>query len=141
MEIKDKDGGFKYFLKLRDNALKYTYKDMNLKLENDNQVYIAVADIPVESKILGFHSQTLVLIFGLNTHIYCSNGQVMTKLEKNPKVMKAMQSLFISCPQVLQNMKLTEDVKYYNSDKIRVYLKCRKGIYFKEINNALRESV
>ncbi len=54
MEIKDNDGGLKKYLKLRDNALKYTYNDMNLKLENDNQVYIAVADIPVESKILGF---------------------------------------------------------------------------------------
>ena len=82
MEMKDNDGELKKYLKLRDNALKYTYNDMNLKLENDNQVYIAVADIPVESKILGFHSQTLVLIYGLNTHTYCSNGQVMTKLEK-----------------------------------------------------------
>jgi len=53
--------------------------------------------------------------------------------------MNAMQSLFISCPQVLQNMHLTEDVNYYNSDKIRIYLKCRKGIYFREINNALKE--
>ncbi len=139
MEFKDNDVELKKYLKLRDNALKYTYKDMNLNLENDNQVYIAVADIPVESKIVGFHSQTLVLIYGLNTHIYCSSGQVITKLEKFPNVMNAMQSLFISCPQVLQKMKLTENVNYYNSDKIRIYLKCRKGIYFREINNALKE--
>ena len=37
---------------MRDNALKYTYNDMNLKLENDNQVYIAVADVPVESLLM-----------------------------------------------------------------------------------------
>jgi hypothetical protein len=139
MEIKNNDGEFKKYLNLRNNALNYTYNDMNLKLENDNQVYIAVADIPVESKIIGFHSQTLVLIYGLNTHIYCSNGQVITKLEKFTNVMNAMQSLFISCPQVLHNMKLTEDVNYYDSDKIRIYLKCRKGIYFREIKSVLKE--
>ena len=32
--------------------MKYTYNDMNLKLENDNQVYIAVADVPVESLLM-----------------------------------------------------------------------------------------
>ena len=69
MEFKDNDVELKKYLKLRDNALKYTYKDMNLNLENDNQVHIAVADIPVESKIVGFHSQTLVLIYGLNNNI------------------------------------------------------------------------
>lgn len=30
------------YLKYRDNVLKYTNIDMNLELENDEQVYIAV---------------------------------------------------------------------------------------------------
>ena len=39
------------YLKYRDNVLKYTNTDMNLELENDEQVYIAVFDIPTESGI------------------------------------------------------------------------------------------
>ena len=36
------------YLEYRENVLKYTNTDMNLKLENDEQVYIAVFDIPTE---------------------------------------------------------------------------------------------
>lgn len=55
---------------------------MNLELENDEQVYIAVFDIPVESGIIGAGTQTYALIFGLNTHIYFSSGDAFTGLEK-----------------------------------------------------------
>lgn len=58
------------YLEYRENVLKYTNTDMNLKLENDEQVYIAVFDIPTESGILYGHTKTLALVFGLKyTHI------------------------------------------------------------------------
>ncbi len=79
------------YLKYRDNVLKYTNIDMNLELENDEQVYIAVFDIPTESGILFGHTKTLALVFGLNTHIYFGNGDVIVGLEKNKYIMKAMQ--------------------------------------------------
>jgi len=41
------------YLELRQNALDYTFEQMNLQLENDKQVYLAVFDIPVESAIIG----------------------------------------------------------------------------------------
>ena len=62
------------YLELRQNALDYTFEQMNLQLENDKQVYLAVFDIPVESAIIGNKTKTLVLVFGLNIHIYCANG-------------------------------------------------------------------
>ena len=34
------------YLELRQNALDYTFEQMNLQLENDKQVYLAVFDIP-----------------------------------------------------------------------------------------------
>lgn len=43
---------------------------MNLELENDEQVYIAIFDVPIDSNIVGAHTQTYALVFGLNTHIY-----------------------------------------------------------------------
>ena len=42
------------YLELRQNALDYTFEQMNLQLENDKQVYLAVFDIPVESAIFNF---------------------------------------------------------------------------------------
>jgi len=53
--------------------------------------------------------------------------------------MKAMQSLFISCPQVLNKMRLTSNIEFYESNNIRVYLKTSTGIYFKELNLENRE--
>ena len=51
------------YLELRQNALDYTFEQMNLQLENDKQVYLAVFDIPVESAIIGNKTKTLVLVF------------------------------------------------------------------------------
>lgn len=127
------------YLNLRKQVLRYSNEDMNLSLENDKQVYIAVFDIPLKSNIIGFQTQTLALVFGLNTHIYHGSGNVMVELEKNPEVMKAMQSLLISSHQVLNSMKITTDTEYYNSEYVRAYLKTRKGIYFKELRGESKE--
>jgi len=129
----------KKYLDLRERALKYSNEDMNLKLEYDKQVYLAVFDIPIESNLVGFHTQTLVLLFGLNTQIYHGSGEVIVGLEKNAKVMKAMQSLFISCPQVLKTMQRISNIDFFESENIRAYLKTSRGIYFKELNIENRE--
>ena len=119
------------YLELRQNALDYTFEQMNLQLENDKQVYLAVFDIPVESAIIGNKTKTLVLVFGLNIHIYCANGDAVTGLEQNAKAKQAMQSLFISCPQALDEMTLTHKTDFY--------LKTRKGVYFKELTGETKK--
>ncbi len=129
------------YLNLRENAINYTNIDMNLKLENDEQIYLAVIDIPFESGLLYGTSKTLVLLFGLTTHIYNGNGDVLVDLKKDKDVMQAMQSLFISCSQVLKYMKMKEDCSFYNSQFIRVYLKTRKGTYFKTLDKPTKENV
>lgn len=129
----------KQYLKIREKVLQYTNVDMNLKLENDNQVYIAVFDIPVKSGVVGMNLQTIALVFGLNTHIYFGNGDAWTGLEKNPNVMKAMQSLLISSHQVLPKMQLTSTPQFYESENIRAYLKTGKGVYFKELTGSCKE--
>lgn len=127
------------YLALREQVLRYSYQDMNLTLDNDEQVYIAVFDIPLKSNIIGFQIQTLALVFGLNTHIYHGSGNVMVDLEKNEEVMKAMQSVLVSSHQVLEYMEKTENTEYYESKNVRVYLKTKKGIYFKELKENSRE--
>lgn len=128
------------YLKYRNQILEYSNDDINLKLDNDKQVYIALFDIPLKSDIVGFQTQSLALIFGLNTNIYHGSGHTITRLEENSNVKKAMQSFFISCSQVLPHMELTDNVEFYNSDYIRVYLKTGKGIYFKELKETLKEN-
>ena len=127
------------YLTLRERVLRYSYRDMNLSLDNDEQVYIAVFDILLKSNIIGFQTQTLALVFGLNTHIYHGSGNVMVDLEKNAEVMKAMQSVLISSHQVLGSMEKTENIEYYESKNVRVYLKTKKGIYFKELEGDSKE--
>ena len=127
------------YLQYRERVLNYTNIDMNLALENDEQVYIAVFDIPLESNIIGFQTQTLALVFGLNVHIYHGSGSVIVDLEKYEKVMKAMQSLLISSHQVLKEMNLVDNTDYYDSKNIRAYLKTRKGVFFRELNGDCKE--
>lgn len=38
---------YKQYLKCRKQILEYTNEDMNLQLDNDKQVYIALFDIPL----------------------------------------------------------------------------------------------
>lgn len=128
------------YLKYRQQILQYTDDDMNLRLDNDNQVYIALFDIPVQSNIIGFQTQSLALIFGLNTILIHGSGEAITELEKNVNVKKAMQSILVSSSQVLPFMKLSNDIEFYNSDYIRVYLKTSKGVYFKELNKKTNEN-
>ena len=127
------------YLEYRENVLKYTNVDMNLELENDEQVYIAVFDIPTESGILFGHTKTLALVFGLNVQIYFGNGDAIVGLEKNKDIMKAMQSLLVSSSQVLKSMQLVDDYSYYKSSKVRAYLKTEKGVYYQELKNETRE--
>lgn len=127
------------YLQYRDQLLDCTDGDINLKTDSDDQIYIAAFDLPTESLIAGNHTRTLALVFGLNTQVYFGDGGAITGLEKDPKVMQAMQSLFLSAPQVLRNMELTEDHNYYESDRIRAYLKTRRGVYFKELSSDQKE--
>lgn len=128
------------YLLYRKQILEYTNDDMNLRLDNDKQVYIALFDIPLKSSIIGFRTQSLALVYGLNTHIYHGSGKAIIGLEETPDVKRAMQSLMISISQVLPNMELTNNVEFYNSNCIRVYLKTGKGIYFKELKEVTKEN-
>ena len=47
------------YLGYRKQILEYTNDNMNLRLDNDNQVYIALFDIPLKSSIVGFQTQSL----------------------------------------------------------------------------------
>lgn len=139
ISIANDEGGYISLMRLSDcntslitENVKIAIEELNEVLQqeisfyksiNDKQVYIALFDIPIKSGIIGFHTQSLAPVFGLNTHIYHGSGDVITELEQNANVKKAMQSLLISSSQVIPHMELTNNVEFYNSDYIRAYFK------------------
>ena len=125
----------KEYLENRERILSYTNEDMNLLLEHDEQVYLALFDIPMKTNIVGFQTQSLALVFGLNTHIYHGSGNVAVGLEKNSNVMKAMQSVLVSGHQALSEMRMVKNFDFYNSENVRVYLKTKKGVFFRELKD------
>lgn len=127
------------YLQYRSQLLNYSYIDMNLQLESNEQVYIAAFDIPLESNVLYGQTQTLALVFGLNTHLYFGTGDVITGLEKKGRVLEAMQSLLISSHQCLEKMQIVNTHEYYESKNIRAYLKTKNSIYMKELNGDCKE--
>lgn len=128
-----------FYLYYRKQALKRTNREMNLFLENDRQIYIAVFDIPTKSKEPGFQTQTLALFFGLNIHIYFGKGMTLEGLEKYPNIMNAMQLLFIKSQQVLPKMKPVYDTEFFNSKYVRAYLKTKRGTYYRELKGEIKE--
>ena len=131
--MNSRENDLREYLFFRSQILEYTNNEMNLELDNDEQVYIAIFDMPLKSNITGFNTQTLALAFGLNTHIYHGSGKVIVDLEKHNNVMKAMQSALISSHQVLSEMRLVDDFEFYDSENVRVYLKTKEGVFFREL--------
>ena len=127
------------YLMYRQQILDATSQDINITLNRDDQIYIAVFDIPDESGGVGLNTKTLGLVFSLNTNLYFANGMVWAGLESNPAVMEAMMSLMVSAAQVLDKMQPVNRTDYYNSKNVRVYLKTRTGTHFKELDPKVRE--
>ena len=71
------------YLEYRQQLLEYTNQDMNLDLENDQQIYLSLIDIPLKSNIIGHQTQSLAMLFGLNTNIYHGSGDFKTGFEKS----------------------------------------------------------
>ena len=74
------------YLALRKRVLEYSEKDMNLLLENDEQVYIAVADIPTKSGLYQNSAYTIAMAYGLSLHILFQNGRFISGLGEQKEV-------------------------------------------------------
>lgn len=124
------------YLSNRLKVLKYTNDDMNLKLDNNKQVYLAIIDVPTGSGVIDNEVMSIALIFGLNTHIYFANGNIKVDLEKNEDVMKMMQSLLISSTQALIYMEKTEDFDVKSIKNKHIYLKTADGLFYLELDGS-----
>lgn len=117
------------YQKMKRNLLNYTNIDMNLKLDDDKQVYLGIIDVPNNSIIENNEVFSIGMIFGLNTHFYAANGNFKVDLEKNNQIMSAMNSLLISSGQVLSDENLVSLEKIDFTGKKQLILKANKGLY------------
>lgn len=62
-------------------------------------------------------------------------GHFDNEVQANSGFITQFKGVFVSSSQALPYMDLTNDIEFYNSKKVRVYLKTKRGIYFKELDS------
>lgn len=116
------------YLGIREQAFSIKPEDINIVLENDKQVFAAIADIPVRGNIV-----TLFCSFDGTVSLYYSNGKLSTGLGENPAIRKAAMSLLISSGQCLPFMELMKS-SLLDESIMQVFLFYRDGIKSKKID-------
>lgn len=129
------------YQKMRNNLLNYSSDDMNLKLDNDNQVYLGIIDIPNNSIIENNEVFSIGMLFGLNTHLYMGSGDFRVNLEQNLSIMNSMNSLLISSSQVLDDNNLISVEEANFNGKKQLILKSQKGLYRFYLDGSTKELI
>jgi|LSQX01.3.fsa_nt_gb hypothetical protein len=116
------------YLGLREQAFFITPKDLEVYLENNEQVFAAVVDIPVNGKMV-----TLFCSIDGTVSLYYSNGKCDIGLGAKESIRKAAMSFLISSGQCLKVMSA------YKSNEIieqsmQVFLFYKNGIKTQEIS-------
>lgn len=94
------------YLGLREQAFLITPKQIEIYLENNEQVFAAVVDIPVSEGIL-----TIFCSFDGTVSLYYSNGKCDIGLGEKQNIRKAAMSFLVSSGQCLKFMNTCESNK------------------------------
>lgn len=118
------------YLGLRQLALDTKPEDIGFTLDNNEQVYAAVADLPLANGIA-----TLVCFFDGTVSLYYQNGGGMIGMgQKYEEVKKAGMSFLFSAGQTLQFLKSAQNFNLPANNIVSVYLKTKESTYKAEIN-------
>ncbi len=119
------------YLGLRNQALATTPSDIGLSLENNEQVYTAVVDIPIsKEKIV-----SLVCFFDGTVSLYYSTGGGLLGIgQKHESVRQAGGSFLYSAGQALKYLKKTSQYDLPDGDLAFVFLLTGDGVYKAEFN-------
>ena len=110
---------------LRKQALNIKPDDIGLILDNNEQVYGAIVDIPAENEMV-----TLVCIFDGTVSLYFSNGGGALGLgQKYEEIRQAGVSFLFSAGQTIPYLSQTADFDKSKNEKTSVCLLVRDGIY------------
>lgn len=115
------------YLGLRKQTFSITSQDIGVYLENDEQVFAAVVDIPVSGKIV-----TMFCSFDGTVSLYYSNGKCDLGLGQRENIRKAAMSFLVSSGQCLKLMDSYESNEVIEQ-RMQVFLFYNKGIKAQKI--------
>ena len=122
---------------LRSQALNTKPADIGVTLDNNEQVYAAVADIPTKNGI-----STLVCVIGGTVSLYYSNGGGLIGLgQKYEEVRSAGNSFLISAGQMIPYLAKAVDFGISEDQKAVVFLLARDGYIIGRYREALSAGV
>lgn len=106
-------------------TLEIKSQDIGITLDNDEQIYAAIADLPISKGLV-----TLVCVFDGTVSLYYQNGSEMLGMcQKYEEVKKAGMSFLFSAGQTLQFLKLADNFNLPKGNKACVYLKTKNNTY------------
>jgi hypothetical protein len=118
------------YRELRQQMLNLKPQDIGVTLDNDNQVFGAVVDMPINDNIA-----TLICCIGGTVSLYYSNGGGMIGIgDRYEEVRKAGGSFLYSVGQILQYFKIVDNFSLPISKNTSVYLLTKEKIYKMEFN-------
>ena len=118
------------YLGLRQLALDTKPEDIGVTVDNNEQIYAAVVDLPLTNGIT-----TFVCFFDGTVSLYYQNGGGMLGIgEKYEEVKKAGISFLFSAGQTIQFIKPSQNFNLPTNNIISVYLKAKENTYKAEIN-------
>ena len=110
---------------LRQLVLNCKPSDLGFTLDNDEQVYAAVVDMPMENG-----TATLACVFdGTVSLYYSTGGGVLGMGQKYEKVRQAGMSFLFSAGQIISCLQKVSVFDLPKKEKAFVYLLARGGIY------------
>jgi hypothetical protein len=113
------------YLGLRQQVLNLKPSDIGVTLDNEQQVYAAVVDMPINKNIA-----SLICVFDGTVSLYYSNGGGMIGLgQKFDEVRKAGGSFLFSARQVLSKFDKVNKFPLPDGNKANVYLLTMNFIY------------
>jgi len=115
---------------LRNLALNLKPNDVQVTLTNNEQVYVAVVDIPAESGIA-----TLVCAIDGSVSLYFSSGGGAIGIgQRYEKVREAGASFLVSAGQTIPLLSKASDFNLPQNNKASIYLLVRDGAYKAEFD-------
>ncbi|GLC30959.1 hypothetical protein [Clostridium omnivorum] len=115
------------YLDLREQAFLITQQDIGVYLENNEQVFAAIVDIPIKGKVA-----TMFCTFDGTVSLYNSNRRCDIGLGNNEGIRKASLSFLVSSGQCLKFMDSYES-KDIIEQCMQVFLFYKNGIKTQKI--------
>ncbi len=113
----------------RHQLFAHTNIDLNLRITNNDDVFLAVIDVPNESKLTNNEVISIGILFDTSVQLYFGNGKHKVGLEQDQAIMRAMQMLLVNLRQVSSYSHLANAPYQPVVDNKAIYYKNGNGVF------------